>query len=72
MCVTKVSHTAPNEGIFDTKNSLRIAPINGSATTFDSGHEDRDGESAASASTSSGRVERSDPCVDYCHVILVD
>ena len=57
MCVTKVSHTAPNEGIFDTKNSLRIVPINGSATTFNLAHEDRDGESAASVSTSSGRVE---------------
>jgi hypothetical protein len=52
MCVAKVSHTAPNEGIFDTKNSLRIASTNGSATTFDSAHEDRDGESAASVFTS--------------------
>ena len=56
MRVTKVSHTAPNEGIFDTRNSLRIAPINSSATTFDSPHEDGDGESAASVSTSSGWV----------------
>ena len=57
MCITEVSHTTPDEGIFNTRNSLKIAPINGSVTTFDSPHEDRDGEFAASVSTSSGWVE---------------
>jgi len=43
MCVTKVSHAAANEGrctIFDTRKSFRIAPIDCSATTFDSSHDD--------------------------------
>ena len=50
--MTKVSHATENEGkhiIFDTEKSFRVAPIDCSATIFDSSH---DGESSAHLSAS--------------------